>query len=156
MYKNKIIVNDFISDKLTLNDLILLVKTFDATERKALLECLLLFYNDNYSDNQMILYLVLWSVFKFDYTNIDNQYTSLIKKVDLNNTGKISYCLNEPNLVMYKQNDCLYLINNSEFDHLVTLPKEFQKREVFCVTCNEGINIDETLEICEHSFYILK
>ena len=116
------------------------------------------------SDMVMLTYLYLWVIdntFKnnFPLTGSDNMFLSFIRSLfndydDFKDEAILT--INNLNYEIYKLKDIYLIINTSDVDLSVNVPKELENTKCFCINCNDEIEIESIVDIYPYGFMLIK
>lgn len=118
----------------------------------------LLDYCDNI-DQSSIIYLLLYFIKKIKFENIEHDFVDFLESIEYeadNDFNKeIEWVLKEKNFLIFSIDNVYFLINNSNRSTKLTLPKEMQNEELFCLNCNHELLFEETLNLEPYEFYLV-
>lgn len=113
------------------------------------------------SDEAMIVALLLWLVPKTPFKNeckSNNAFFKLLFSIEEPHSKfydqNIIWHYIDNNLIVLEKGEYLVAINNMSFESSLQIPDKFINQKLYCLNCNEEMNLGYYIKVPEKSFYI--
>ena len=114
-------------------------------------------------EESLIVEVLLWS-FKNspikDLNNSSNSFYTFLLSLENNDSpfysSDIEWISNEGNISVYKKHNYLFVINSSIDDKYIKLPADYVNTTLYCVNCNEEIDVNDNLFVPSKTFFIIE
>lgn len=160
MSKLCLLIDNFIEKKIKYLEFIDKINALENEEFKEVVNIT----NSSNLDERMIAILTIY-LFKYQYIDLNNvsknPYLSFIKEVfDYTTLLDVTYLTINNKVLIAKiitKNDLAYFIlNPTSKERIVELPEELQYKTMFCFNCNDDLDLEDSIELPDYSFYTLK
>jgi hypothetical protein len=153
------LMNDFIEKKISMNNYISKIESFEINNNDNFNNFLLNYQETNKMDERMNALLILWFYKNKHFVNnlSCNPYLSYIYDLTqdiINPTLNIITLEND--YLICKVNQFYFVINHNKKEVEIDLPEELKNKSVFCFNCNDDMILEETITLPEFSFYALE
>lgn len=156
MNKNKDLISNFCSSKISLNALYESLKEYDKDDFYNLNKDIESFYSEENEEKLIIICIIISSIFNFDLSNFSSPIHNFISDhIELNN-NEIKFICKRENFFLYKKDEIVFIINDTDKIINIDLPIEYQNTTVYCLNCGCEFKTTNTLEVYKHSFYIIE
>ena len=153
------LMNDFIDNKISMNDYVSKIESFVITDNSLFNDFLFNYNKTNKMDQRMNALLILWFYKNNHFLEYpeSNPYLSYIYDLiqDIENPS-LNIITLENNNLLCKINQFYFIINHNKKEVDINLPNELKNKTVFCFNCNDEMDLGETITLPEYSFYALE